>query len=168
MATLAAALPAQAQNLPIDEATLRHEYDDYRASLKGQNLYGVHYILVATEDEARRLIARLRSGGDFAELARRESLHKASAPGGGDLGVHASCRWARDTVAMLDGLAPGQIHPQPVKGSNGWGIYRLDSRAAVVPRSFERYRDELLGGHFEPECPWQPPVGVGTTPATTR
>ena len=80
----------------------------------------------------------------------------------------ASDQLRRDTVAMLDGLAPGQIHPQPVKGSNGWGIYRLDSRAAVVPRSFERYRDELLGGHFEPECPWQPPVGVGTTPATTR
>lgn len=150
---------------PIDDATLKREYDDYRASLQGMNRYGVHYILVATETEARQLIARVRSGGNFAEQARRHSLHRESAPKGGDLGTHASCRWARDTVAMLDGLKPGQVHPQPVKGSNGWGVYRLDSKEAVVPRSFTQYREELLGGRFVPECPWQPPLSVGAVPA---
>lgn len=157
--------PAAAQGLPIDDATLKREYADYAASVKDLNRYAVHYILVATEDEARQMIARVRSGGNFAELAKRDSLHKASAPKGGDLGTHASCRWARDTISMLDSLKPGQVYPTPVKGSNGWGVYRLDSKTAVVPRSFEQYRDELLGGRFEPECPWQPPVSVGTTPA---
>lgn len=157
---------AQAQGLPIDEATLQREYGDYRASLKGLHLYGVHYILVASEDEARQMIARVRSGGNFADLAKRDSLHKASAPQGGNLGIHASCRWSRDTVTLLDSLSPGQVYPKPVKGSNGWGVYRLDSKVAVVPRSFEQYRDELLAGRFEPECPWQPPVSVGASPAS--
>ena len=70
--------------------------------------------------------------------------------------------------AMLDKLEPGQLNPVPVKASKGWGIYRLDSREAIVPRSFERYREELLSGRFDPECPWQPPVSVGATPAAKR
>jgi peptidyl-prolyl cis-trans isomerase C len=115
---------------------------------------------VASEDEARRMIASIRSGGDFAALARRDSLHVESAAKGGDLGAHAGCRWARATVTMLEALAPGQIHPQPVKGSNGWGVYRLEAKEPVVPRTFARYREELLSGRFEPECPWKPPVDI--------
>lgn len=161
--------PALAQIQPVDDATLKREYDAYRASLEGMSRYGVHYIVVATEDEARQLINRLRiGGGDFAALAREHSLHEESASKGGDLGAHATCRWARDTVTMLDKLKPGQLNPQPVKASKGWGIYRLDSKEAIVPRSFERYREELLAGRFDPECPWQPPVSVGATPAAKQ
>jgi hypothetical protein len=32
--------------------------------------------------------------------------------------------------------------------------------ADIEPRPFPRYRDELLSGRFEPECPWVPPVTV--------
>ena len=161
--------PALAQGQAVDDATLKREYDDYRASLDGMSRYGVHYIVVATEDEARQLINRIRiGGGDFATLARQHSLHQESALKGGDLGAHATCRWARETIAMLDKLEPGQLNPVPVKASKGWGIYRLDSREAIVPRSFERYREELLSGRFDPECPWQPPVSVGATPAAKR
>lgn len=163
------ATSAFAQGTPIDDATLKREYDAYRASLDGMHIYGSHYILVASEDEARQLLGRLRiGGGDFATLARERSLHEESAAKGGDLGSHATCRWARATVAMFDKLAPGQLNPVPVKGSKGWGIYRLDSKAPVVPRSFERYREEFLAGRFEPECPWQPPVSVGATPAVKQ
>ncbi len=144
----------------IDDTTLQREYQSYRQSLEGMQRYGVRYLVVATEDEARQVIARIRSGGDFAEIARRQSLHADSAARGGDLGVHAGCRWARDTVAMLDALAPGQLHPKPVRTSQGWGVYRLESKVAIVPRPFERYREELLANRFEPECPWQPPVTI--------
>ena len=167
--TWLAPVPALAQGQPVDDATLKREYDDYRASLEGMSRYGVHYIVVATEDEARQLINRLRiGGGDFATLARQHSLHQESAVKGGDLGAHATCRWARDTITMLDKLEPGQLNPVPVKASKGWSIYRLDSKEAIVPRSFERYREELLSGRFDPECPWQPPVSVGATPAVKR
>ncbi len=152
--------PPAAAGPIIDDDTLRKEYDAYRASLAGMRLYRVRYIRVATEDKARDLIARIRSGARFEDLAREHSIHAESAVQGGDLGTHASCRWAKATLEMLDSLRSGQTWPKPVTGTHGWGIYRLESVADIEPRSFPRYRDELLSGRFEPECPWVPPVTV--------
>ncbi|MGE0802414.1 MAG: peptidylprolyl isomerase [Lautropia sp.] len=145
----------------LDDATLAREYRDYVDSIRGMRRYRVSYIRVADETTARDLIARVRSGADFAELARTRSIHAESAAAGGDLGSHASCRWAKATLAMLDSLKPRQVHPQPVKGTHGWGVYRLESVTDIEPRSFETYKAELLSGRFEPECPWVPPVSVG-------
>ena len=152
----------------IDDATLQREYRDYLASVAGLRRYEVGYIRVPDEALARRLIAQIRSGARFEEMARKHSTHAESAAEGGALGNHAGCRWARSTREMLDSLKPGQTWPQPVKGTHGWGIYRLVSVADVVPRSFEQYRSELLSGSFEPECPWEPPASVRTAPAGQR
>jgi hypothetical protein len=149
----------------LDDATLQREYRDYRTSVEGLRLYHVGYIRVADETLARDLIARIRSGARFEEMAREHSIHAESAAQGGDLGTHAGCRWAKATLEMLAGLKPGQTWPQPVKGTHGWGIYRLVSVADVVPRSFEEYKSELLSGTFEPECPWEPPVTIRAAPA---
>jgi hypothetical protein len=149
----------------LDDATLLREYQAYRASVEGMRLYRVSYIRVATESEARDLIARIRSGAPFPDLARERSTHKESAASGGDLGSHAGCRWAKATREMLDTLTRGQTWPQPVKGTHGWGVYRLESVATLEPRTFERYKSELLSGQFAPECPWVPPVTVAPAPA---
>jgi hypothetical protein len=156
---------APAQSI-LDEATLRREYEDYRASVKAMRLYHVRYIRVAAEAEARDLIARIRSGAGFAELARKHSIHPESASSGGDLGTHASCRWGKATLEILDSLERGQTWPKPVKGTHGWGIYRLESVTDLKPRPFARYRAELLSGRFEPECPWVPPVTIAPAPVT--
>jgi hypothetical protein len=157
-----AGLPADAV---LDDATLRREYDDYRASVEGLRLYHVRYIRVATEGEARELLGRLGGGEDFGELARRHSIHPDSAAEGGDLGTHAGCRWGKSTLAMLDSLQPGQTWPEPVKGTHGWGIYRLEAAEPVQPRPFAAYSRELLSGSFKPECPWVPPVTIRPAPA---
>ena len=154
------AKPSGNQGQIIDEQTLRREYEAYRTSLDGMRLYHVRYIRVATEDKARDLIARIRSGAPFEDLASRHSTHPESAAKGGDLGTHAGCRWAKATLEMLDSLKRGQTWPKPVKGTHGWGIYRLESVADIEPRPFSQYRSELLSGSFEPECPWVPPVTV--------
>lgn len=145
---------------PISDAMLKQEYADYRKSVEGMKMYGVSYLLLPTEAEAQTQIARLRSGADFARTAAAHSKHAASAAEGGKLGTFATCRWAKDTLVILDALKPGQIHPKPVKASAGWSVYRLDSVAPLVPVSFENYKAQLLSGSFKAECPWVPPVQV--------
>lgn len=154
----------RASSRPIlDDLTLAREYADYVKSVKGMKRYRVGFILVAEEAGAREWIAKLRSGADFAEVATRVSTHSPSAEKGGELGSFASCRWGKATLAILDALQPGQIYPKPVKGTHGWGIYRLESVTDLEPRGFSRYKAELLAGQFEPECPWEPPITVGVT-----
>lgn len=146
---------------PISDEVIGQEYDAYRQSVKGQKMYTVSYILLNDETEARQWIARLRSGASFEKAAREHSRHPLSAKEGGKLGTFATCRWARDTVQMLDTLKPGQIHAKPVKASAGWGIYRLDAVKPLEPISYAQYKEQLLSGTFKPECPWVPPVTVG-------
>ncbi|MGE0314828.1 MAG: peptidylprolyl isomerase [Lautropia sp.] len=147
---------------------MRREYAEYRASLAGMKRYTVSYIRIADEADARDALARIRSGADFGRVARERSTHVESAGRDGRLGTFASCRWARDTVAMLDGLDPGRVHPTPVRGTHGWGIYRLDAKAPLEPLSWEAWRTALLAGTFEPECPWVPPVTVSARPASPQ
>ena len=146
---------------PISDEVIGQEYDAYRQSVKGQKMYTVSYILLSDEAEARQWIARLRSGASFEKAAREHSKHPLSAREGGKLGTFATCRWAKDTVQMLDTLKPGQIHAKPVKASAGWGIYRLDAVKPLEPISYPQYKEQLLSGTFKPECPWVPPVTVG-------
>ena len=146
---------------PISDEVIGQEYDAYRQSVKGQKMYTVSYILLGDETEARQWIARLRSGASFEKAAREHSKHPLSAKEGGKLGTFATCRWAKDTVQMLDTLKPGQIHARPVKASAGWGIYRLDAVKPLEPISYAQYKEQLLSGTFKPECPWVPPVTVG-------
>ncbi|WP_314330741.1 peptidylprolyl isomerase [Lautropia mirabilis] len=146
---------------PISDEVIGQEYDAYRQSVKGQKMYTVSYILLDDETEARQWIARLRSGASFEKAAREHSRHPLSAREGGKLGTFATCRWAKDTVQMLDTLKPGQIHAKPVKASAGWGIYRLDAVKPLEPISYAQYKEQLLSGTFKPECPWVPPVTVG-------
>ena len=168
---LCAGLPSTAQpagasseRAILDDATLRREYEAYRVSVEGMRVYRVSYIRVPTEAQAGDLIARIRSGADFATLARRYSTHEESSGKGGELGSHASCKWAKSTLEMLDSLKRGQTWTRPVKGTHGWGVYRLDTVTPIEPRSFARYRHELLSGKFEPECPWVPPVTMSPGP----
>lgn len=146
---------------PISDEVLGEEYDAYRQSVKGMKMYKVSYILLPDEASARDWLARIRAGADFAKVAREHSKHPESASRGGALGAFATCRWARDTLAMLDALKPGQLHNKPVKGSHGWAIYRLDAVEPLEPISFAQYKSQLLSGNFKPECPWVPPVTVG-------
>ena len=146
---------------PISDEVIGQEYDAYRQSVKGQKMYTVSYILLDDETEARQWIARLRSGASFEKAAREHSRHPLSAKEGGKLGTFATCRWARDTVQMLDTLKPGQIYTRPVKASAGWSIYRLDAVKPLEPISYAQYKEQLLSASFKPECPWVPPVTVG-------
>ena len=146
---------------PISDEVIGQEYDAYRQSVKGQKMYTVSYILLDDETEARQWIARLRSGASFEKAAREHSKHPLSAKEGGKLGTFATCRWARDTVQMLDTLKPGQIYARPVKASAGWSIYRLDAVKPLEPISYAQYKEQLLSASFKPECPWVPPVTVG-------
>ena len=146
---------------PISDEVIGQEYDAYRQSVKGQKMYTVSYILLSDEAEARQWIARLRSGASFEKAAREHSKHPLSAKEGGKLGTFATCRWAKDTVQLLDTLKPGQIHAKPVKASAGWSIYRLDAVKALEPISYAQYKEQLLSATFKPECPWVPPVTVG-------
>jgi len=68
---------------PVSDAEIKAEYDKYKAAMGGTEYHSRH-ILVATEQEAKDIIAKLKAGGKFEELAKVSK--DGSANNGGDLG----------------------------------------------------------------------------------
>lgn len=76
---------ARKANAAVTEEALHARYERDVAGKPGPDEARARVILVPTPDEARALIARLRAGADFAELALQHSKDP-TASRGGDLG----------------------------------------------------------------------------------
>jgi peptidyl-prolyl cis-trans isomerase C len=63
----------------------------------------------AAQQDAEKLVATLKAGGDFAEVARERSQDPATASRGGDLGFFARGEMERPVDEAAFNLAPGQI-----------------------------------------------------------
>ena len=69
----------------VTDAEMRKVYDEAIGQMKTEPEVRARHILVETEDEAKALVAELKKGADFAELAKTKSKDPGSADGG-DLG----------------------------------------------------------------------------------
>jgi len=85
------------------------------------------HILVATEEEAQKVIERLNAGEDFASLAAEVSTDTGSAAQGGDLGWFARGQMIQAFEDAAFALQIGEIS-QPVSSDYGYHIIQLLGR----------------------------------------
>jgi len=98
----------------------------------------------AAEQEAARLVQRLRDGkADFADLARLHSSD-GSAAQGGDLGYVHLGMLAPEAQQHVEGLALGAVSA-PLRLLQGIAIFRLDGREAAQLNDFDRVRERARG-----------------------
>ncbi|MCG5500392.1 peptidylprolyl isomerase [Ectothiorhodospira lacustris] len=129
------------QNLRFTEADLRAEYDRQVAEMDTQEFRARH-ILVATEEEAAALIARIKAGEDFATLAREHS-EDGSAAAGGDLGWFSRDMMVPDFSDAVLALGDGQFTQEPVETEFGWHVILREGARESEPPAFEGVQDQL-------------------------
>ncbi len=74
---------------------------------------------------ADSLLAEIRKGGDFEQIAKRESMDPGSKPTGGDLGWNRRGAMVPEFERMMFALNPGQVSPV-VETPFGYHIIRVD------------------------------------------
>ena len=121
------------------EAYLRAWYDAHVADFKVEQVRARH-ILVADEARANELLAQVRGGADFAEVARASSVDEGSAVNGGELGWFDQSRMVAPFADAAFAGKPGKI-VGPVQTRFGWHIISIDDRRAAIP--FEDARPEI-------------------------
>lgn len=75
--------------------------------------------------KADSLLAEIRKGGDFEQIAKRESMDLASKPTGGDLGWNRRGAMVPEFERVMFALNPGQVSPV-VETAFGYHIIRVD------------------------------------------
>ena len=117
---------------PVNDADIKAEYDKFKAQA-GDKEYHARHILVEKEDEAKAIIAKLKSGSKFEDLAK-QSKDPGSAARGGDLDWAAPASYVKPFSDAMVALQKGQITETPVQSQFGFHVIKLeDVRAAKIP-----------------------------------
>lgn len=126
----------------VTEDALKAVYDKQVASAPAGEEVRARHILVRSEDEAKAIIAKLKDGGDFAQLAQG-TVDRGSAAQGGDLGYFTKGRMVPEFEAAAFALKPGETTEVPVKSQFGWHVIRVEDRRPAKPDSFEQMEPKL-------------------------
>jgi peptidyl-prolyl cis-trans isomerase C len=126
---------------PISEDQLKKDYEAIKANL-GTTEYKARHILVATEDEAKAIIARLEKGEKFSELAK-QSKDPGSKDSGGDLGWTSPGAFVKPFADALTKLKKGEYTKTPVKTDFGFHVIQLEDTRPMTPPTYEQVKPQL-------------------------
>jgi peptidyl-prolyl cis-trans isomerase C len=126
----------------ITEQALLDRYNKDIAGKPGPEEAHVRVILTPTRQAATALISELRSGADFATLAKRSS-QDTTASIGGDVGYVQLEGLNAEVGAVAFSLQPGQFTPFPVSSAGAWFIVKVEDRRQRATPTFAEMRGRL-------------------------
>lgn len=127
---------------PVSDADTKAAYEKLKAQL-GDKEYSARHILVAKEEDAKDIIAKLNKGGDFAKLAKEKSTDPGSKEKGGDLGWFAPAGMVKPFSDAVVGLKKGAVTQTPVKSQFGWHVIKLEDTRATTAPAFDKVKDDI-------------------------
>ncbi|HYL69718.1 MAG TPA: peptidyl-prolyl cis-trans isomerase [Candidatus Dormibacteraeota bacterium] len=141
-------LDALAAQQSVSDADLHAAYDKAKSRLEVPERRRARHILITGKDDAaalaqaQQVLAQLKAGKDFGELAKQYSQDPGSAKNGGDLGWAERGAYVKPFADTLFGMSVGEVKG-PVKTQFGYHIIKLDEIQAGKAKSFEEARSEL-------------------------
>ena len=118
----------------VTDEEIKAEYDKF-ASANSAKEYRARHILVEKEADAKAIIAQLKKGGKFDEIAKKSSKDPGSGAKGGDLDWAPAGNYVAEFSTALTALTKGKMTETPVKSQFGYHVIRLDDvRDAQLPK----------------------------------
>ncbi len=128
--------------IKVTQKELKEYYKNNKEEFVEKERVHARHILVKTEDEAKKIIAELKSLSGaklkvkFEELARAKSVGPSKTKGG-DLGTFAKGQMVPEFSNAVFSMKVGTITPKPVKTQFGYHIIYLEDKMKAQTRSFE-------------------------------
>jgi peptidyl-prolyl cis-trans isomerase C len=131
------------KNNPVSDDELKAEYDRIKAGMTGTE-YKARHILVATEVEAKAIIAKLRKDPTtFEKLAMEKSLDTGSKDRGGDLGWFDLSKMVPEFGDAVAKLQKGKFSETPVKTQFGYHVILLEDSKPIEAPAFDAVKSNL-------------------------
>jgi len=115
---------------PVSDAEIQKEYDRAKAQT-GDKEYKARHVLVATEEDAKSVLAELKKGGKFDDIAQKRSLDEGTRPRGGDLDWNVPSNFDKAFSDAMVKLEKGKMTETPVRSRFGFHVIQLDDVRAV-------------------------------------
>lgn len=143
------------KGVKVTDAELQSEYTTYAEKMKSPEFKARH-ILIKEEETAKEVIAELKKGADFSELAKTKSTGP-SGPKGGELGWFVPQQMVPAFSEAVAKLKDGEYTSEPVKTRFGYHVIIRDASRDKEAPSLDKMKDSLttmiqqkkLQGHIE-------------------
>lgn len=138
----------------ISDQEVKDYYDKHKEEFVPTTQIKASHILLKTEDEAKKVLARLQKGEKFGDIAKAVSIDTGSAKNGGDLGYFSKGQMVPEFEKAAASLNVGEISV-PVKTQFGFHIIKVTDMKKGAPIEFENIREMLsqrLSGEKQKEA----------------
>lgn len=125
----------------VNEASVTAYYQENIVDGPKQEEVRARHILVDSREEAEAVIAAVKNGGDFIELAKKRSKGPSGA-GGGDLGYFDRDAMVAPFSDAAFKLKKGKISA-PVKTQFGWHVIKVEDRRTKSISALDDVRDQI-------------------------
>lgn len=150
---------SEKNRVQIPETELRKYYEDHGDKFsRGEAVHARHILLkiegkneADVKSQADELVKQLRSGGDFAALARQYSDDPGSKDTGGDLGYFERGRMIPEFEEAAFSLQPNQIS-DPIKTMYGYHIIQTLDKRAASKLDFALVKDQIAREMAQPKA----------------
>ena len=127
---------------PVKDTDIQAEYDKVKSQMGKEKEYRARHILVEKEDQAKAIIADLKKGTKFEDLAK-QSKDTGSAANGGDLDFNPPGQFVKEFSEAMVALEKGKFTETPVKTQFGYHVIRLeDVRDGKAP-PFDQVKPQI-------------------------
>jgi peptidyl-prolyl cis-trans isomerase C len=127
----------------VTDEAVKARYDQDYAGKPGETEVHARHILVQDEATAKKVIAELKKGGDFAALSKQYSKDPGAAQQGGDLGYFKKTDMVPEFADAAFALKDKDVTPVPVKTQFGWHVIQTLDHRSTQPPSFDQQKEEL-------------------------
>ncbi|MGH2398224.1 MAG: peptidylprolyl isomerase [bacterium] len=135
-------LQSKVSKATVSEEEIEKFYQANRKDFDQPEQVRVRHILVATEAEARFVLARLNRGEKFQDLAQTLSKDPGSREQSGDLGFIGRGQLVPEFERVAFTLQPGQVS-DVVKTQFGYHIIQMIERKMAQPSRLEQVREQI-------------------------
>lgn len=126
----------------VSDLEVKDFYDKNRVEFTTTSQLRASHILVSTEDEAQKVLERLKKGNKFENVAKAVSIDKASAKNGGDLGYFSRGQMVPEFEKAALNLKVGELS-DPVKTAFGYHVIKLTDRKEGPVVEFDRVKEMI-------------------------
>ncbi|WP_047151037.1 peptidylprolyl isomerase [Aneurinibacillus tyrosinisolvens] len=138
---------AVTKDVTVADADVKKLYEERKDEVHAS------HILIKYDKAAKEVEAKLKSGQDFATLAKQYSIDTGSAVKGGDLGFFGKGKMVPEFEKVAFSLPIGKIS-DPVKSKYGYHIIKVTEKRVTPYADMEKnIRRELMGQKAKPLQP---------------
>ncbi len=142
------------ENVEVSDAEIRRHYEQNTESYRGQERVQAAHILLKTVDKSPEevkqaekkindILAQVRAGGDFAELAKKHSEDTVTSGKGGDLGWVVRGQMVPEFEKAAFATEAGKIS-DPAKTQYGYHIVKVTAKERARLKTLDEVRADIL------------------------